>query len=111
MRLASSLLALSCLASAGGVGCARGPNVSSDLPLRRVVVYRNGVGYFERAGRVEAEQVRFRMRGRMVGDFLATLAIVEQGGGTVRSASFPIVVKFEIHAEPPPIPAEDRCML
>jgi hypothetical protein len=113
MRLASSLFALSFpfLALALGVGCARGPNVSSDLPLRRVVVYRNGVGYFERAGRVEAEQVRFRMRGRMVGDFLATLAIVEQGGGTVRSASFPIDVKDETHAEPPPVPAEDRSML
>ena len=94
-----------------GVGCARGPNVSSDLPLRRVVVYRNGVGYFERAGRVDAEQVRFRMRGRMVGDFLATLAIVEQGGGTVRSASFPIDVKDQSNPEPPPIPAEERSML
>src|SRR5215471_11307504 len=95
-----------------GAGCARGPNVSSDLPLRRVVVYRNGVGYFERSGRVEAEQVRFRMRGRMVGDFLATLAIVEQGGGTVRSASFPIDVKDTANPEPPPpIPAEYRSML
>src|SRR6478752_3091211 len=73
-------------------GCARGPNVSSDLPLRRVVVYRNGVGYFERGGKVDAEQVKFRMRGRMVGDFLATLAIVERGGGSVRSASFPLDV-------------------
>jgi len=57
-------------------GCARGPNVSSDLPLLRVVVYRNGVGYFERSGRVDADRVTFKMRGRMVGDFLATLAIV-----------------------------------
>src|SRR5262245_35429790 len=73
--------------------CARGPNVSSDLPLRRVVIYRNGVGYFERAGRVDADRVMFKMRGKMVGDFLATLAIVERGGGTVRSASFPIDVK------------------
>jgi len=30
------------------------------------------------------------MRQRMVGDFLATLAIVEQGGSSVRSASFPL---------------------
>ncbi|HEX4336804.1 MAG TPA: DUF4139 domain-containing protein [Polyangiaceae bacterium] len=92
-------------------GCARGPNVQSDLPLRRVVIYRNGVGYFERAGKVDADEVKFRMRGRMVGDFLATLAIVEQGGGTVRSASFPIDVKDQDNAAPPPVPLEDRSML
>lgn len=76
--------------------CARGPNVASDqLPLRRVVVYRNGVAYYERAGHVEADQVKFRMRQQMVGDFLATLAIVETGGSSVRSASFPIKVEDE----------------
>lgn len=71
--------------------CARGPNVTSEqLPLRRVVVYRNGVGYYERAGHIEATEVKFRMRQQMIGDFLATLAIVERGGSSVRSASFPI---------------------
>ena len=76
--------------------CARGPNVSSaELPLRRVVVYRNGVGYFERAGSVDADRVTFKMRQRMVGDFLATLAIVERGGSSVRSASFPLEIEDE----------------
>ncbi|HEX4475998.1 MAG TPA: hypothetical protein VH142_13025 [Polyangiaceae bacterium] len=83
-------------------GCARGPNVSSDLPLRRVVVYRNGVGYFERSGKVDTDHVKFKMRGRMVGDFLATLAIVERGGGTVRSASFPLDVKDDNEQQPAP---------
>ena len=44
-------------------GCARGPDLASpELPLRRVVVYRNGVGYFERGGEVDGEQVSFKMR-------------------------------------------------
>jgi hypothetical protein len=82
-------------------GCARGPNVSTDqLPLRRVVVYRNGVGYFERAGHVDADRVTFKMRQRMVGDFLATLAIVERGGSSVRAASFPL--EIEKDDEQPP---------
>jgi hypothetical protein len=77
--------------------CARGPNVTSDqLPLRRVVVYRNGVAYYERAGHVDADEVKFRMRQQMVGDFLATLAIVESGGSSVRSASFPIKVEDQV---------------
>ncbi len=77
--------------------CARGPNLASEqLPLRRVVVYRNGVGYYERAGHVEATEVKFRMRQQLIGDFLATLAIVERGGSSVRSASFPIEVQDQV---------------
>jgi hypothetical protein len=89
-------------------GCARGPNVGSrDLPLRRVVVYRNGVGYFERAGRIDEERVSFEMRQRMVGDFLASLAVIERGGSSVRSASFPLEIEETDKPapdEPPPTP-------
>lgn len=84
-------------------GCARGPNVSSEqLPLRKVVVYRNGVGYFERSGKVDSERVTFNMKSSMVGDFLATLAIVERGGSSVRAASFPLEVDDEEASEEPP---------
>ncbi|MGK4004608.1 hypothetical protein WMF31_18390 [Sorangium sp. So ce1036] len=80
------LLALSLLA-----GCARGPDVdASGLALRRVVIYRNGVAYFERRGLIDADQVTFRVRKEKVGDFLATLAVIEAGGSSVRSASFPV---------------------
>jgi hypothetical protein len=84
------------LASLLAMGCARGPNISTDqLPLKRVVVYRNGVGYFERSGHVDADAVTFKMRQKMVGDFLASLAIVERGGSSVLSASFPLEMKDE----------------
>ena len=75
-------------------GCSFGSMVSSRaLPLRRVVVYRNGVAYFEREGTVSADQVTFSVRAGHVGDFLATLAVIEKGGSSVRSASFPTEVK------------------
>src|SRR3954454_3906365 len=74
------------------LGCARGPDVGSGLGLKRVVIYRNGVGYFERQGRVDSDEVSFRVRTEKVGDFLATLAVIEQGGSSVRSASFPVDV-------------------
>lgn len=73
-----------------GLGCARSPIVSSELPVRRVVVYRNGVAYFERAGHVDESEVRFKMRESEVGDFLATLAVIEKGGSSVRAAAFPL---------------------
>ncbi len=94
MRLGIRPLVLTSLLGLLAIGCARGPNVSTDqLPLKRVVVYRNGVGYFERSGHVDADAVTFKMRQRMVGDFLATLAIVERGGSSVRSASFPLEIE------------------
>ena len=90
-----------CLAALSG--CARGPNLSADgLPLRKVVVYRNGVGYFERAGEVDSDAVQFHMRQRMVGDFLATLAIVERGGSSVHAASFPLDISGDDPSAPDP---------
>ncbi|EYF08003.1 hypothetical protein [Chondromyces apiculatus] len=114
----TALATLSVLASLlAATGCARGPDVeASGLGLRRVVIYRNGVAYFEREGRIDAEQVTFRVRKEKVGDFLATLAVMEAGGSSVRSASFPVEVdepgeegdeeptdpRFEVLLKPPP---------
>ncbi|AKT40950.1 hypothetical protein [Chondromyces crocatus] len=114
-RAGRGLVALAALTL--GAGCARGPDVeATGLGLRRVVIYRNGVAYFEREGRVDAEQVTFRVRKEKVGDFLATLAVMEAGGSSVRSASFPVEVaepgddgddaapdpRFEVLLKPPP---------
>jgi hypothetical protein len=87
-----SHLVLGALLAALAPSCVRGPQVRAQpsLGLRRVVVYRNGVAYFERAGRVAGDQVEFSVRQREVGDFLATLAVMERGGSSVRSAAFPL---------------------
>src|ERR1700733_2366269 len=78
------------------VGCGRQAVVSADaLPLKRVVVYRNGVAYFERGGHVEGGEVRFKMKEGEVGDFLATLAVMERGGSSVRAAAFPLKMDDE----------------
>ena len=88
----------------GATGCVRHPAVETGptLPLRRVVVYRNGVGYFEREGRVDASEVNFRVQQSEVGDFLATLAVMERGGSTVRSAAFPMPEEQAADAPAPP---------
>ena len=103
-RPLAALLALVCFAAGGG--CATAPPVTAaGLPLKKVVIYRNGVGYFERGGRVQSDQVHFRVRRDEVGDFLATLAVLERGGSSVRSASFPLEVdKGEAKQPPAPTP-------
>lgn len=72
------------------MGCGRSAIVASNLPLQRVVVYRNGVAYFERGGLVDESEVRFKMKESEVGDFLATLAVMEKGGSSVLAAAFPL---------------------
>jgi hypothetical protein len=97
--LALSLISLLC------TSCATSPPVESDtLALRRVVIYRNGVAYFEREGRVTGNRVSFRVRGDEVGDFLASFAVMEKGGSSVRAASFPL--HREETTEPTPQPPE-----
>jgi hypothetical protein len=94
LRFVSLAVALGALAE---TGCARGPQVQVEsLPLKRVVIYRNGVGYFERGGHVEESEVRFKMKEAEIGDFLATLAVMEEGGSSVRAAAFPLDVDDDV---------------
>jgi hypothetical protein len=81
--------------------CASAPPVTSQgLALKRVVIYRNGVAYFEREGRVTSNKVSFKVRRDEVGDFLASFAVMEKEGGSVRAASFPM--HRDEPAPPPP---------
>jgi hypothetical protein len=84
-------------------GCAGGAAVRGDerLPVRNVVLYRSGVGYFERSGRFDGEAIEFQVKPHEVGDFLASLTAVEQTSGGVRSVSFEV-------PEAPPAPPPPR---
>jgi hypothetical protein len=73
------------------VGCAKKPLVESQsLPLRKVVLYRNGVAYFERGAIVSSPNVEFHVRESELGDFLASLSILEASGRTVKAAAYPV---------------------
>jgi hypothetical protein len=90
-------------------GCENTATVASNLPLQRVVVYRNGIAYFERGGNVDEQEVRFKMKEGAVGDFLATLAVMEKGGSSVRAAAFPIRSPEDVaECDPDPLAAVPR---
>ena len=103
--------ALALVAAAATAACGREAIVATDaLPVKRVVVYRNGVAYFERSGHVDKDEVRFKMKQTEVGDFLATLAVMEQGGSSVRAAAFPLKIDDEERDPdaPPPLLTDDQ---
>jgi hypothetical protein len=105
VRSQTGRLAIALVFALPTMGCGRSALLSTDaLPLKRVVLYRNGVGYFERAGRVDQEEVRFKMRDTEVGDFLASLAVIEQGGSSVKAAAFPVEDPYENSDDNPPKP-------
>jgi hypothetical protein len=96
-----SLRLLLGLALGLSASCATSPPVEADrLALKRVVIYRNGVAYFEREGHVSENRVTFRVRGDEVGDFLASFAVMEKDGSSVRAASFPLKKEDEPAPEP-----------
>jgi outer membrane protein OmpA-like peptidoglycan-associated protein len=76
MRHAWFLLVVLLSSSAIG-GCASsGP----PLALRKVVLYRSGMGYFERTGRLKQERLRLPLRQHEVDDVLKTLAVLSRDG-------------------------------
>jgi len=60
------------------------------LQLSKVVLYRNGVGYFERAGHVDGDALTIRVRKDQVNDLLKSLTVVEKAGGRAVSISMPL---------------------
>ncbi|PRQ05681.1 DUF4139 domain-containing protein [Enhygromyxa salina] len=66
------------------------PSVTGDaLELDTVVLYRNGVGYFERRGKVDGDLLRLRVRKDQVNDLLKSLTVVDEDGKAV-SVSMPL---------------------
>ena len=54
---------------------------AADLPVRQVILYKNGVGYFERAGQLRAgESARLEFKATDMDDVLKSLTIGDQGG-------------------------------
>ena len=61
----------------------------SDLPVRKVVLYKNGVGYFEHAGTVNGNQrVAIDFTSSQLNDVLQSLTALDSKGGKVSAVSY-----------------------
>ena len=55
-----------------------------ELPVRQVVLYKHGVGYFERSGELApGESARLDFKAAEMDDVLKSLTIEEKGGGKI----------------------------
>lgn len=85
-------LALFVALTAAGCASGRSPYAAteSSLALDRVVLYRNGVGYFERRGEVKGESLVIKVRKDQVNDLLKSLTVVDRRNGQAVSVSMPL---------------------
>jgi hypothetical protein len=69
---------------------ASGSNESvAKLPVRRVVLYKNGVGYFEHLGRVRGSQeVHIDFTSAQLNDVLKSLTVLDLAGGRITGVDY-----------------------
>jgi hypothetical protein len=79
--------------AAANEGRESSPNGSNEsaakLPVRRVVLYKNGVGYFEHLGRVRGSQdVHIDFTSAQLNDVLKSLTVLDLAGGRITGVDY-----------------------
>lgn len=79
--------------AAGSAAASRGePSEASSaakLPVRRVVLYKSGVGYFEHVGRVRGDQnVTIDFTSGQLNDVLQSLTVLDLNGGRIAGVNY-----------------------
>ena len=65
------------------------PSTVSNLPVRRVVLYKNGVGYFEHLGGIRGnENVHIDFTSGQLNDVLKSLTVLDLSGGQITGVGY-----------------------
>ena len=65
------------------------PADSTKLPVRRVILYKNGIGYFEHLGKVRGSQpVAIDFNSSQLNDVLKSLTALDLGNGRITDISY-----------------------
>jgi len=73
---------------------------TSPLPLKRVTLYKHGVGYFERQGSVTGnQQLTFLFDAAQMNDVLKSLVVLDLGRGNITSVTFDSTKPFNKRIE------------
>jgi hypothetical protein len=60
----------------------------SLLPIKHMTLYKHGVGFFRRRGKVEGESLKLTFRREEMDDLLKSLTVVDHSGGQVRGVDY-----------------------
>src|SRR5690242_5638444 len=65
------------------------PKSSAELPVKRVVLYKNGVGYFEHSGNVlGSQELNIQFTTGQLNDVLKSLTVVDLGAGKITGVRY-----------------------
>lgn len=82
------------------MGCASGPRpIQSDTQLGKVIIYRNGVAYFERFAEPDEQSITLRVPSERVDDFLKSLSIVDETTKKPLAVSYPTMEAYDGYVE------------
>jgi hypothetical protein len=88
-KLVMLWLAVATLSFAQSSSPSNSPDSAARLPVTRVVLYKNGVGYFEHAGHVRGSQdVNVDFTTTQLNDVLKSLTVLDLGKGRITGVSY-----------------------
>lgn len=67
-----------------------GSHRAEDLRVTRAVLYQNGIGYFERQGKVHGKTITLRVLPQQIADVLKSLTVVDLGSGRALNVVLPV---------------------
>ena len=84
-----------------GLSCSiSAQNQENPLPLRRVILYKHGVGYFERQGKViDDQQISFSFDASQMNDVLKSLVVLDLSKGKIGAVNFDSVKPLDKRLE------------
>jgi hypothetical protein len=87
-----SLLIVNCLAVGWASFCRSAPAAdpqSADLPLKRVVLFSSGVGFFEHSGEIDGDRtLEFKFSAGSINDLLKSMVARDLGGGQIAAVTY-----------------------
>ncbi|MFN0019273.1 MAG: hypothetical protein ACKVP0_13500 [Pirellulaceae bacterium] len=90
--LSAKLLAFGLTAAALGLGSTamgQEKEKSTDIPVKRVVMFSSGVAFFEHAGQVDGNaEVDLKFNVKDINDLLKSMVLQDQGGGKISTVSY-----------------------
>jgi hypothetical protein len=89
--LSACLLLLPLMLGLGGCASTLPRPIETNAALGKVVVYRNGVAYFERYAALKGNELKLRVPSERLDDLLKSLTVVDARSGKPVPVSFPTV--------------------
>jgi hypothetical protein len=91
---------------------ANNPDSANSLPVKRVVLYKNGVGYFEHVGRVrDTQDVAISFTSAQLNDVLKSVTVLDLNGGRITNIGYGSAAPIDRQLGDLRLPASEKTTL